>query len=202
MEELIQKITDLFLKYGVKSVTMDDIAKELGISKKTLYLHFTDKKDVVMKSIDFSLNHQACTMKELAGVKGENAIDVLLKVSQYLVLAQNKVNQNVNFDLQKYYPEAWEKLKSFRQVHVFNSIRQNILQGIEEGVFRNDFNVEIICYLYVSHIDNSYSDLLNKSEIRFDELLKTLFIYHIRGIASKLGLDYVEHKLQTLKINN
>ena len=202
MEELIQKITDLFLKYGVKSVTMDDIAKELGISKKTLYLHFADKKDLVMKAIDFSLNHQACTMKELAGVKGENAIDVLLKVSQYLVSAQNKINQNVNFDLQKYYPEAWEKIKSFRQEHVFNSIRQNILQGIEEGIFRNDFNIEIICYLYVSHIDNSYSDLLNNSEIRFDELLKTLFIYHIRGIASKAGLDYVEQKLQTLKINN
>ena len=202
MEELIQKITDLFLKYGVKSVTMDDIAKELGISKKTLYLHFADKKDLVMKAIDFSLNHQACTMKELAGVNGENAIDVLLKVSQYLVSAQNKINQNVNFDLQKYYPEAWEKIKSFRQEHVFNSIRQNILQGIEEGIFRNDFNIEIICYLYVSHIDNSYSDLLNNSEIRFDELLKTLFIYHIRGIASKAGLDYVEQKLQTLKINN
>lgn len=202
MEELIRKITDLFFKYGVKSVTMDDIAKELGISKKTLYLSFTDKKDVVMKSIEYSISHQFCTIKEKEATSQVNAIDALLEVSQQLISSQSKVNPNVLFDLQKYYPEAWEKIKSFRQEHVYKRIRQNIVQGISEGLYRDDFNIDVICHLYVSHIDNSYSELLLKSEIHFEELLKTLFIYHIRGIASRAGVEFVEVKLLHLKTQN
>lgn len=195
MEELIPKITELFLRYGVKSVTMDDIARELGISKKTLYLHFTDKKDVVMKSIEYTLKHQKCEMDALSERSFDNAIDVLMKVSQQLITTQSKVNQSVNFDLQKYYPEAWEKISKFRQDHVFSSIKQNINRGIEEGVYREDFNVDVICYLYVSHIENSYNELIAKAEIPFDELLKTLFMYHIRGIASAKGIIYIEENI-------
>lgn len=194
MEELTRKITDLFLKYGVKSVTMDDIAKELGISKKTLYLTFTDKKDVVMKSIEYSIKQQLWEMNRRNRPKTDNAIDQLLKVSEELISWQQKVNPNVHFDLQKYYPEAWAKIKAFRQEHVFEQVRQNIIQGISEGVYRTDFNVDIICHIYVSHIDNSYSELLSNSNIHFEELLKTLFVYHLRGIASKNGVDYIEQK--------
>lgn len=201
MEELIPKITELFLRYGVKSVTMDDIARELGISKKTLYLHFMDKKDVVMKSIEHTLKHQKCMMDQLSEQSFDNAIDVLMKVSQQLITTQNKVNQNVNYDLQKYYPEAWEKIRIFRQDHVFNSIKQNINRGIEEGVYRTDFNVDVICYLYVSHIENSYTELIVKTEIPFEELLKTLFMYHIRGIASAKGIEYIENKILNTKHN-
>lgn len=199
MEELIQKITELFMKFGVKSVTMDDIARELGISKKTLYLHFADKKDVVMKSIEFSLQHQKCRMAEFADGTEDNAIDLLLKVSEQLIMAQSKMNSNVNYDLQKYYPEAWEKIRVYRQEHVYTSIKQNILRGISEGVYRSDFNVDVISYLYVSHIESSYSELINRTDIQFEELLKTLFMYHIRGIASLKGVDYVEGKIN--KIN-
>ncbi len=93
MEELITKISDLFLKYGVKSVTMDDLAKELGISKKTLYLSFADKKDVVMKFVEYSIaRHQSCLIKAKEIVDGSNAIDNLLKVSQLLINSQNKIN--------------------------------------------------------------------------------------------------------------
>ena len=148
MEELIPKISDLFLKYGVKSVTMDDLAKGLGISKKTLYLSFADKKDVVMKFVEYSIaHHQACLVKAKEIVDGSNAIDTLLKVSQLLISSQNKINPNVNYDLQKYYPEAWAKVKRFRQEHVFTHIRQNIIQGISEGIYRTDFNIEVICHL-------------------------------------------------------
>jgi AcrR family transcriptional regulator len=195
MEELIGKISELFLKYGVKSVTMDDIARELGISKKTLYLYFTDKKDVVMKFIEYSISNQACNIKEKSEVTGENAIDTLLNVSQILISAQNKVNPNVNYDLQKYYPEAWEKIKGFRQERLFNRIRMNIVQGISEGIYRDDFNIEVICHLYVLHIEKSYTELLNNTDIKFDELLRTLFMYHIRGISSKAGIEYIEQKL-------
>lgn len=199
MEELIRKISDLFLKYGVKSVTMDDIARELGMSKKTLYLSFVDKKDVVMKFVEYSIANQTCNIHAKETLNSENAIDALLKVSQQLIVLQNKVNPNVNFDLQKYYPEAWDKIKDFRQDHIFTSIRKNILKGISEGIYRDDFNIEIICHLYVSHIEKSYTELLNNTDIHFEELLKTLFMYHIRGIASKAGIEYVEQKLGNLK---
>ncbi len=201
MEELLEKITALFLRYGVKSVTMDDISRELGISKKTLYLHFTDKKDVVLKSVDFSLTHQKCKIDELSNEMYENAIDVLMKVSQQLIITQSKVNQNVNYDLQKYYPEAWEKTRQSRQDHVFKSVKENILRGIEEGIYRDDFEIDVICHLYVSHLENSHSELISKMEIPFDLLLKTLFMYHIRGIASSKGIAYLEQKINNQNNN-
>lgn len=201
MEELIAKITDLFLRFGVKSVTMDDIARELGVSKKTLYIHFTDKRDVVMKSIEFSMQNQQCKMNEIMDGTEENAIDVLLRVSQQLIISQSKINANVNYDLQKYYPEAWDKIKDFRQKHIYSHIRENILSGISQNVYRDDFNVDIICHLYVSLIENSFTELIHSVEIRFEDLLKTLFMYHIRGIASPKGIKYLEQKIKP-KYNN
>ena len=100
-----------------------------------------------MKSIEFSMQHQQCKMNEIVDGTEENAIDILLKVSQQLIVSQSKINANVNYDLQKYYPEAWDKLKDFRQKHIYSHIRENILRGIEEKVYRNDFNVDIIMSL-------------------------------------------------------
>jgi len=196
MEEIVKKITEIFLKFGIKSVTMDDIARDLCISKKTLYQYFTDKKDVVVKSIEYSIKEQLCKIKNLVFEKRHNAIDILLIVSKELVDSQSKINPNINFDLQKYYPEAWQILVKYRQEHVFANIKQNIERGIEEGYYRNDFNIDVISYLYMNHIENAYTTIIEKSGLNIGEIIQTLFTYHLRGIASAKGLKYIDEQLK------
>lgn len=194
MEELLQKILKIYSQFGIKSVTMDDLARELGISKKTLYVHFRDKEDVVDKTFLFQIQSHRCDMDFLE-IKRKNAIDQLLDVSKFLISHTHKVHPSVNYDLMKYFPKTWEKVIAYRNDNISNRIKQNILKGIEEGLYRNDFNIEIIARLYVSRLELPVSsDLFRSSGTSVDDFFENLFVYHIRGIASKKGLEYLESK--------
>ncbi len=196
MEELLQKITKLYFQYGIRSVTMDDLAREMGMSKKTLYVHFKDKDDVVDKVLMHHLQNHRCNMAFLE-MKNKNAIDQLLNISKFLIEHVQKVNPTVNYDLMKYYPATWQKVIAYKNESVNNYIKANILKGIEEGLFRDDFNVEIIAKIYAMRLDMVGNDeWLTKKIYTFDEIFNTIFIYHLRGIASKKGLTYLEEKIK------
>lgn len=193
---MIEKIGELLYKYGIKSQSMDDIARELGISKKTLYLHFKDKKDLVMQVIMHGVNAQSCKFKEIITQNKLNAIDVLFYVSKQIAENHKNINQNVHFDLQKYYPEAWTVLSEHNKKHIYGKICQNMEQGIQEGLYLNDLKISIIAKLYVQQVNNvSLIEDMNE-DLSFDEILRNIFVYHIRGIASEKGREYLEYKLK------
>lgn len=196
---MIDKISELFLQYGIKSLSMDDIARELGISKKTLYHHFKDKKDVVMQVVTRAMESLDCKMSNIIKENSLNAIDILFFVSKEIAENRKNMNPNINFDLQKYYPDAWFLVNEHRKKHIFGKIYLNMEQGIKEGLYRNDFNIDVIAKLYEEQVNNLSlwgKDTLNVS---FDVILETVFVYHIRGIASQKGLEYLELKLKTIK---
>lgn len=193
---MIEKIGELLYKYGIKSQSMDDFARELGISKKTLYLHFKDKKDLVMQVIMHGVNAQSCKFKEIITQNKLNAIDVLFYVSKQIAENHKNINQNVHFDLQKYYPEAWTVLSEHNKKHIYGKICQNMEQGIQEGLYLNDLKISIIAKLYVQQVNNvSLIEDMNE-DLSFDEILRNIFVYHIRGIASEKGREYLEYKLK------
>lgn len=180
---------------------MDDIARELSISKKTLYLHFADKDDLVKKIVESYLNTQEC---EIAGLctTDMNAIDILLVISKYLTAQMSKINLSVNYDLQKYYPESWKAIENYRETHMLEHIMQNIVNGIRQGLYRDDFNIDIIAKSYILRFnpDDNIQDWIKNSSLTFEEVFQTLFIYHIRGIANKKGLEYLEQKIKNDQI--
>ena len=189
------------MRYGIRSVTMDDIARELGISKKTLYQHFVDKDDLVKKIVEYFLSRQECEIKGLCN-PDMNAIDVLLVISKYLTRQMSEINLSVNYDLQKYHPESWKLAENYRETNMLNNIRQNIVNGIQQGLYRDDFNIDIIAKSYILRFnpDDNIQDWVKSSGITFEEMFQTLFIYHIRGIANKNGLDYLEQKIKNDQI--
>jgi TetR/AcrR family transcriptional regulator, cholesterol catabolism regulator len=201
MEELIKRISVLFMRYGIRSVTMDDIARELSISKKTLYQHFTDKDDLVKKIVESYLNEQKCEITRLC-TYDMNAIDILLIISKYLTKQMTEINLSVNYDLQKYYPECWKVVENYRETHMLENIRLNITNGIKQGLYRNDFNIDIIAKGYILRFnpDDNIQDWIKNSGLTFEEVYQTLFIYHIRGIANKKGLEYLEQKIKNDQI--
>jgi len=196
-KHIIEETSKLFIRYGVKSVSMDDVANHLGMSKKTLYQHFADKKDLVLSII---MHHAAETnvcFQELSKLDG-NAIDILVKVSEILIENFGRINPAVNFDLQKYYPEAFKFLMDHKRSHVLENIELNLNRGIKEGLYRKGLNVKIIAYFYMARMDQIFAlDAGDESlkDVKTEDILRELLIYHIRGIANEKGIEYLENKL-------
>jgi TetR/AcrR family transcriptional regulator, cholesterol catabolism regulator len=197
MQEIINKISEIYKRYGIKSITMDDLARELGISKKTLYLHFKDKKEVVEKVIHHLITAQKCGITEMIKTPNTNAIEKLMMMTHFFVDHLKNYNASLAFDLQKYYPDVWDDVVEFKREEVFEHIMENIKLGIEEGLYREDINYEIIARIYVSRMEMYNTDMWQPLEkFNLNEVFYTLFLYHIRGISNAVGLNYLEENLE------
>ncbi|MFZ4740496.1 MAG: TetR/AcrR family transcriptional regulator [Bacteroidales bacterium] len=193
---IIEKVGELFKKYGIKSVSMDDIAQQLSISKKTLYQYFKDKADLVVKVVN---SHNCDHDKKFMDLINSemNAIDALIEVSKHLIEMLKDINPPILYDLRKYYPELTKDLIVNRKDHVYNNIKTNLLKGIEQGLYRQDLNPDIITSIYVKRMDDVFfEDDYYLNRFAQHEIFSQLFIYHIRGIVSTKGLKYFENKIK------
>ncbi len=194
-EKWLRRVSELFMRYGIKSVTMDDVARELGISKKTLYLFVESKDDLVVKVLE---RHIETEKEECIRIdaSSENAVEEMLLVIQSNSEQVKKMKSNIVYDLQKYHREAWEKMQAFQQGFLYNIIKANLERGIKEGLYRDDLNVEIITRLHLSQtftlFDESYfPPELCPRELLFNEYLKQ----YLRGILSEKGLQVLKAKM-------
>lgn len=181
------------MRYGIKSVTMDDLARELAVSKKTLYLHFKDKKEVVQRVVRHLIQLQEEGIREAVSQPDTNAIDKLMLMTRFFARMLRNSNPSLTYDLQKHFPEAWEEIIAFKYEQVFQHILNNIALGIQEGLYRDDPNYDIIALAYISRMEMYLTDLWQPLEkYPLEEVLNVLFIYHTRGIAGPRGLEYLE----------
>jgi TetR/AcrR family transcriptional regulator, cholesterol catabolism regulator len=195
LENILERISCLYKKYGIKSVTMDDVARELGISKKTLYLHFSDKDDLVLQVLNFEAKKRTVEFKKIYERK-LNAIEELLEVNRFLNFMLRDHSPVVDYDLKKYYPKHYIKSQEMRMAKMFESVINNMKKGKKEGLFREDLNEEIIAKLHVSRImcmtENPY---FSSEELTSPQVFSELIIYHIRGIANENGIKILEENL-------
>jgi len=174
---------------------MDDVAHELGISKKTLYEYFTDKNDLVSKFLDFQIAKIRFVFEE-EKEDNNNAIDHLLEISQIITAFLKNFSPTIHYDLQKYYPTVFKSFFEYKRSFMFASTKGNLDRGIKEGVYRSDFNPDIIAQVYINQIEASLgADFITNYEYTTDELFSAMFTYHLRGIASKKGIEYFEKKI-------
>ena len=193
---IIEKVGELFKKYGIKSVSMDDIAQQLSISKKTLYQYFKDKADLVTKVVN---SHNCDKDQKFLDIENSNmnAIDALIEVSKHVIEMLKSINPPILYDLRKYYPELTKELIVNRKEHVHNNIKNNLLKGISEGLYREEINPDVISTIYIKRMDDiMFEDEMQQLNIPQHELFTQLFIYHLRGIVSNKGLKYFENKIK------
>jgi len=180
----------LFLKYGIKSVTMDDIARALSMSKKTLYQHFTSKADLVLKVMENHLKFERQVVEQISS-KAKNAMEELIMINHALCKHIGAVNPSMIYDLEKYHPEAMKLLEDYKYNEIFNHVLENIKRGTKEGLYRTDFDPQIIALLYVARIDS----MINSSKFTDHSLLEVgdmSIFYHLHGIASTKGNKILE----------
>jgi len=183
------------MQYGIKSVSMDDLSSKLGISKKTLYQVVDNKKDLVMKVIE---NHIELQNQEMAQIQEGNheAIEEMLHFARYIIHLLKNLKPGVTYDLQKYYPEAWNKIEELHKTTIRTIITTNIKKGIKEGVYRKNVNPDIISKLYVAQALQITDERLFPLKIfKMEDLIREFMSYHFYGIASLQGFK----KLNTIK---
>lgn len=194
--EILERATAVYLKYGIKSVTMDDLARELGMSKKTIYKYFDDKNDLVKSIIEMKVEMDKAVCINCQQ-QSENAIDNLISVSKVVIEQVGNVNPTVFYDLQKYYKDAWQVLEEHKWDFVLSMITANIERGIKENIYRSNLKVEIIARLYVA----STNDIMNSKifpwpEFKFQVVFTEMIRHHIKGMANEEGIKYLKQKMK------
>ncbi|MFO7863848.1 MAG: TetR/AcrR family transcriptional regulator [Salinivirgaceae bacterium] len=194
LNEIIIESARLFRQYGVRSVSMDDIAKAMGVSKKTLYQFVTNKNDLIEKILDFTYQREVALLEECTK-NDVNAIDALLKMSQLISEEVKLFTPTVTFDLKKYYPEIFRRHVEKSQKFAYKAVYRNLQQGISQGLFRKEINAEVVATLYINKIEDVHDENFFKGkEFTFDLIFETMFENHIRGIANEKGIAYFEER--------
>lgn len=199
LKNILLKVRELYMKYGIKSITMDDVATELGISKKTLYQYITDKDDLVGKFID---NEIILRQDEICKCfkTDFNAIEELFEITIFMNRLLKDQNPATDHDLKKYYPHHYLKMVKTRRERIFNYILMNLKKGKEEGLYRENLNEELIAKLYLSRVECIHlNDLFTVEEFTSVKLFMELLVYHVRGIASEQGIIILEKKIRELE---
>ena len=190
--ELIERASAVFMKFGIKSVTMDDLSRELGLSKKTFYKYFDDKNDLVYSIMDAKLNMDKAVCTE-STASAENAIEAFVNISRVVIEHFSNINPTVFYDLKKHFPEAWKIMEQHKWEFVLNNIHTNILQGIQENLYRENLDPQIIARYYVASIDIIMDgDVYPWPEFKPDNIVAQIHRFQIRGMVSEKGMTYIK----------
>ena len=191
-EKRLQEIGEMFMTYGVRSVSMDDIARHLGISKKTLYLHFKDKNELV-ELITASVIEERHSEYQAATKDAENAIEELFFMSKCLRTHVANLNPSLIFDLKKFHSNAWNMFMDFEHITVYKDIITNLERGMEEGFFRPDMDIKILAKLRVEEIHMSFDPhTFPKEEFDIAEVHIQMFDHYIYGLLTAKGMNLFE----------
>lgn len=191
--KIVQKSTELFLNLGFKSVTMDDIATRLAISKKTIYTHFANKSTLV-EAAAFYIFDQISTLIEKIENEKFNPIEETFKIKEVVSHYLKGEKTSPEFQLKKYYPSIYAKLDLKKRDIINTCFKDNLQRGIEDGFFRKDIDVNLISKFYYLAITAIKNDELF-FEDNMNEAMEYYLEYHIRAIASEKGLQTLNQLL-------
>ncbi|MCB0705440.1 MAG: TetR/AcrR family transcriptional regulator [Saprospiraceae bacterium] len=191
-QKILSSAAELFMRYGIKSVSMDDIARELGISKKTLYQVVDNKAELIDEVIAQYLEGEECSIETIRK-SATDSIEEMLLISAHVTQVMRQLRPATIYDLQKYHKSAWMRIEGHHQEHVYKVVSDNILAGIQQGLYREEVDADIIARLYVSKsfvlVDEKIFPL---KDFHRDKLLLEFIYYHIHGIASAKGLEVLQ----------
>lgn len=198
-DEILQKATDMFLTLGYKSVTMDDIASEMGISKKTIYQHYSSKDALVKASTTNLFETISCGIDDII-LCNQNPIEELFSIKEFVMKNLKDENASPIYQLQKYYPKIHKSL-SLKQFDKMGScVVDNLQKGIDLGLFRNDINKGLISRFYFAGMTSIKDVEIFNPEVFGSKIVQSTYLeYHLRAICTPKGINQLE---QLLKINS
>jgi AcrR family transcriptional regulator len=192
-DKIMSKASDLFLKLGFKSVTMDDIAGEMCISKKTIYKYFCNKEILIEESTAM-VHAEIHTIINSIVEKNHNAIEENFEIRKMFKEMFQSLDNSPIYQMKKHYPEIHQKIVA-REITECNTIfKQNIIKGIEQGLYRKDISIENYMRFYYTLIFNLKEEISSEKEGQKIEL--EILEYHTRAMATTAGIIELEKQLQ------
>lgn len=197
-ERILKGAEDLFFKAGIKSITMNDIAGHLGMSKKTIYEFFSDKSAIVH---EIAKNHikrdelEICSMVKTSGSVMNQIINIL-KCSEDIM---GNVNPVIFFDLQKYHPATWALFESFKTDVVIKNLEIMLTKGIQAGYIRPDIDVRVLSRLRVNEVDMGFDPVIFPSKDFSNGNVQRMLMEHfLYGLCTAKGYESLEQYNQTV----
>jgi DNA-binding XRE family transcriptional regulator len=186
-KKIILKAADMFITLGFKSVTMDDIAATMGISKKTIYAHFKNKTDLVKEST-LALFHVISHGIDCISSQDKNPIEELYDIKKFVMMHLKDEKSSPQYQLQKYYPEIFNKLKELQFDMMQECTLKNLRKGVEQGLYRENLNIEFVSKIYFIGVIGMKDDKLFPTQnFPKAKLMEDYLEYHLRGIITKKG---------------
>jgi AcrR family transcriptional regulator len=185
---IIEKATKLFLQLGFKSVTMDDLAVSLGISKKTLYIHFENKHQLVKEVASSIFEKVTCDIIKIKEGTS-NPIEELHCVKMEAMKYLGSEKTSTNYQLQKYYPKIYEDLKAKEYQYLGKMVKNSLQNGIDSGLFRTEIDVEFVSRLYLNGMRGIRDiEIFPIEQFKIEHLFENYLDYHLRAIVTPKGM--------------
>lgn len=199
-EEILHVATQQFLRYGLRNVSMDDLARICRISKKTLYKFFEDKENLIRRALEEFLHHQRL-LSDQSAQQAQNAIEAHCRMVRQLSIQMQEFTTHVTYELRKYYPALWELIENFHKTYVTGFIRDNLKRGIREGLYEKDVDTEMTPSFYVALIRGVLmfdTDLMKNYS--FPKVYQYLILYHLMAITTPAGKEEIKRQFSELNL--
>ena len=197
-QRIQQAAHDLVMQYSIRSVSMDDIANNLGMSKKTIYQYFKDKDELVEAVVDNVIDTNQCTCNDDRD-KADNAVHEIFLVMEMMVEMFKAMNPSILYDMQKYHPAAFGKFQQHRNQYLYNVCTQNLQRGIKEELYRPEIAVDILARYRVETMFIPFNPEFQRSlKHNLLEIEEEIIIHFLFGLVTlkgyKLVLKYMEQR--------
>lgn len=201
-EDILKNAADLFLNLGFKSVTMDDIAQQMAISKKTIYAHFSTKSKLVKATVDYLIKEIDLGIAVLSSRK-LNPIVETYEMKKYAMQMLKNEKSSPQFQLKKYYPEVYYPLQERQFEIVQRIVIENLERGITTGHYKGDIPISFVSRIYfVGMLGIKDKDLFPEDEYSNAKLMDYFLRYHLSSICTEKGLKTLDELLKSNKQAN
>lgn len=191
-EEILKSATEMFLSYGFKSVTMDDIAEKMSISKKTIYTHFSNKTKLI-EATTLGMFQCISTGIDVICELNYNPIEELFQIKKFILVNLKNEKSSPSFQLQKYYPKIHAQLTKKQFDVMQGCVSENLKRGVNDGYFRKGIDVQFITRVYFKGmVGIKDQETFPKEMFSISYLLENYLEYHVRGIATEKGIQTLE----------
>lgn len=197
-ERITEEAALMFRKYGIKSVTMDMLANQMGISKRTIYEVFRDKDELLSGVLKLMAVKQRILIRKVFS-ESENVIEAIFKLFGILSEHFQSMSPAFRLDMEKYHRSLLKSLQETDNMPYFRNNEEMINRGISEGIFRTDLNIEITnkCLFEVARLSDT-EDIYHSEDANKKHVFRDFYINYLRGISTPKGLELINHYEKTV----
>lgn len=180
---IIEKARDYFFKHGYLKVTMDEIAHELGMSKKTLYQNFSGKDDLLKTIMQCRSREMDCMLDKIIQDQQQDFVEKLKSILKYVGVKLSQLDTAFLQDLKRNAPEIWKEMSAWHEHRIFIECQRLITEGMERGVFRNDIDQETVVLMYAYAIEQLIQpEIASKLPLTMNQIFETIIKVVLEGI--------------------